>query len=359
MIHDKLKLTLPWDEIEEGAQKQIKDTLRMPSLEMLAIMPDVHQGYDLPIGGVALLRDYIWPGATGYDIGCGMIHYNTKLPLDIFSDMEVVYDRLADLIPVGFSKQKYPYELNTLFTNAAGDENLKSIVDNKAGWQLGTLGGGNHFIEIGVNDRDEVGITIHSGSRGAGWAIGDYYMKRCDGPIPVTSILGKAYVEDMKWALDYALDNRKLMMIQCCKALELRDFNYLEWVNENHNHAEVNIDGTVLYRKGATPAEEGKLGIIPANMRDGVWITKGLGNEEFLCSASHGAGRKLSRTKARETVDTVEFFEDMIGVITPSLDKLTDESPHAYKDITDVLNRQDGLLVDVIDHFKPLLVLKG
>lgn len=363
IINDnRLKLTIPENNIEIGALEQIVDALSYPYLKSLAIMPDVHSGYDLPIGGVALLDGYIWPGAVGYDIGCGMCHINTRRDVSEFPDMVEVYNRIINQVPVGFSVHSVPISIPFKFPNASNYGVVNDAVVHKAAIQLGTLGGGNHFIEIGVNSENEVGITIHSGSRRAGWLIGDFYMRMTEGPVEITSEIGKAYLKDMQWALDFALENRKQMMIKCLISLGIskNEINiYLDsMINENHNHAEITEDG-VLHRKGATPAKKGQLGIIPANMRDGVWITEGLGNKEFLESASHGAGRIMSRGKARKVVDFDNFVKDMNGIVVPVLDSLIDEAPAAYKNINDVLDAQDGVLINIIDHFSPILVVKG
>lgn len=359
-MRNKLKLTIPWEEIEEGAQDQIIEALTLPFLEELVILPDVHQGYDLPIGSVALLDNHIWAGAVGYDIGCGMCHINTKINVEKIPPGNTVYDRITDMVPTGFTERKTLDKSVTKFPNASEIVAVADAVRYKAASQLGTLGGGNHFIEVGYNKNHEVGITIHSGSRRPGWLIADYHMRVTQGPVETRSKKGMAYFTDMNWALEYALENRSVMMEKCLFALGIKDTKPLmkTMINENHNHAEMREDG-VLHRKGATPALKGQLGIIPANMRDGVWITKGLGNEDFLSSASHGAGRAMSRCAARKTLDSIQFQFDMLGIETPNLKDLLDEAPEAYKDIHKVIAIQDGVLVEVIDHFKPLVVVKG
>jgi tRNA-splicing ligase RtcB len=358
----RLRLSIPADRIEKGALDQIYDALKLPYLKALAVMPDVHQGYDLPIGGVALLDGYIWPGAVGYDIGCGMCHVSTswnfqELKLDDFEYRKIVYDRILREVPVGFNERKRPTTLFKNFKTASKFAVLNDAIRYKAGLQLGTLGGGNHFIEIGVNKKGHVGITIHSGSRRPGWLIGDFYMRMTGGPVPLDSEVGQAYVKDMKWALEYALENRRWMLNKCLEALTLGPHPHI--INENHNHAVVKGDN-VLHRKGATPAKKGQVGIIPANMCDGVWITKGLGNDYFLESASHGAGRKMSRTMAKKELDHTEFVNEMNGIYADLNERFLDESRGAYKDIFDVLKAQeDNLMIEIEDHYKPLIVVKG
>lgn len=362
-MDSRLKLTIPRENIEAGAWEQIQAALALPYLKALAIMPDVHSGYDLPIGGVALLDGYIWPGAVGYDIGCGMCHVNTEHRLDQLSvALDHVYTRILRMVPVGFSVNEKPRNNFDRFSNASGYACLNDAIMHKAGLQVGTLGGGNHFIEVGVNNLGEIGVTIHSGSRRPGWLIADFYMRQTKGPVRLESDLGQQYLVDMTWAQNFALLNRSRMMFSCLQTLGFDEADAAalmgRMVNENHNHAIVTPDG-VLHRKGATPADKGQLGIIPANMRDGVWITEGLGNEEFLSSASHGAGRTMSRTKAKKLITTELLFEQMRGIIAPPLSELLDEGPDAYKEIHGVLAAQDGRLVNVIDHFEPMLVVKG
>ena len=368
MNHPKLRLSIPWDQIEESAQKQITNVLRMPELEKLAIMPDVHAGYDLCIGGVALLRGHISPSFVGYDIGCGMCHINTGLTVHDFGialmgEREHLFHKLRAKIPAGVGKtQDYIYGNTMSFASACGDKNLDLKVAHHINYQLGTLGSGNHFLEIGVNNAGVIGITVHSGSRRAGYDIADYYMKQAR-IFSLDSELGKAYATDMNWALSFALENRRHMLtvameIMGLSAKQIRSF-VSAMINENHNHASILADNLVLHRKGATPADSGQLGVIPANQRDGVWITRGLGNTEFLSSASHGAGRTMSRKAASKQGTETDLAALMEGVVCRTDQGVLNEAPWAYKNIDAVLAAQNGIMVDVIDHFKPIIVLKG
>jgi tRNA-splicing ligase RtcB len=376
---DKLKSLIPMSEIEEEAKKQIYKALDQDFLKKLVIMPDVHAGYDLPIGGVALLDGMISPSYVGYDIGCGM----TNITFDI-SAREVLKDerekvhffnRIYQEIPTGFESRRHslnektvaPYlkehfPRNGLYSSFSGDKNLTRDINEKLYSQLGTLGGGNHFIEIGCDNQDKLSVTIHSGSRNLGHKVASFYMKQ-GRFLEISSDLGRAYQRDMEFALQFALANRKYMMDI---VLEILGFNekernlYLQqrMINENHNHAEVTADG-VLHRKGATPAEKGQLGVIPGNMRDGVYITRGLGNEEYLQSASHGAGRVMSRKKAKSSLQLHDFEYTMKGIIAKVSRHTLDEAPFSYKDIGTVLNYQEGIVVEVINRVKPLINVKG
>ncbi|MBU1249468.1 MAG: RtcB family protein [Proteobacteria bacterium] len=374
----RLALTIPANEIESSAWDQIKAALALPFLSRLAIMPDVHAGFDLVIGGVALLDGYVWPGAVGFDCGCGVCHVNLgDQGVEFFSSdasRRELFEHLGKNIPVGFKFHEIPMSeaLVLPFPNASGDKELSQRVNSKIFKQINTLGGGNHFLECGFNGLGELGITIHSGSRNPGHSIGGYWMKRAkaEGAVygkiavfPVDSELGQAYLADLSWALEYALLNRRLMMKEVLRALGLGDSADLilneGMINENHNHAVVQPGGQVLHRKGATPADKDQIGIIPANQRDGVWITRGLGNEDFLSSASHGCGRVMGRNQAKKTLSVDKFKAQMAGIIARTDAGVLDEAPDAYKPIDQVLAAQEGILVNVIDHFKPVMVLKG
>jgi Uncharacterized conserved protein len=368
MDHPKLQLTLPWEDLELSCQQQIIKVLALPELELLAIMPDAHTGYDLCIGGVALLRGAVSPSFVGYDIGCGMCHVNTGLGLrglglEKPEQREALFRRIQETVPAGLGK-KQGVDSGLVFTSASRDKGLEKKVEPSVKTQLGTLGSGNHFLEIGVNPKGEVGVTLHSGSRRAGYDIASWYMRK-GRLLKLSSELGQAYMADMHWALDFALENRRVMLRKCleCMGLAAHDIRKLlapgVMINETHNHAAMRGKNSVLHRKGATPAEAGQTGIIPANQKDGVWITRGLGNEAFLCSASHGAGRLLSRKAASHKGSVADMQRAMKGIVCRTDKGVLDEGPWAYKSIKEVLAAQDGVLVDITDHFKPVIVLKG
>lgn len=357
---DKLASVIPMEEIEQAAQQQIYDVLSLECLKKLAIMPDVHAGYDLPIGGVALLDGYISPSFVGYDIGCGMCFVDTGLPYEKIDCLEEIYAAILDTIPTGFSSQSEPIGAAS-FTSRVLDKGIVARVNAKAVYQMGTLGGGNHFIELGYNLKGKLCITIHSGSRNVGHTIGGTYMKM-GRMFSVKSDLGQAYLEDMGYALTWAFANRYTMM---CSVLEILGFTKHSRaavlrgiINENHNHAIVTPEG-ILHRKGATPADKDQLGIIPANMRDGVYITKGLGNERFLSSASHGCGRTMGRNLAKKTLDHATFEKQMEGIVCSTDKSILDEAPDAYKDINYVMKAQEGVTVEVVDYIKPVLNIKA
>jgi tRNA-splicing ligase RtcB len=336
-------------------------------------MPDCHQGYTLPIGGVALLDGVISPEYVGYDEGCGMCCIVTDMLASKLNKKhwEKIFKKIYDTIPVGVGvpRTKAYYDIPQ-FKTASGDKGLQKKVVDKQYVQVGTLGAGNHFIEIGENRTGHVVITIHSGSRNIGHSIASYYMlmaKQEDKHLPngfldINSPMGIAFSIDLEFALQYALDNRMLMMIDVMDILGFNDHDqqiYLRrMINENHNHAVIKSDG-VLHRKGATPAEDGVLGVIPGTMKSGVYITKGLGNDEYLCSASHGAGRKMSRNVAKKSISLEQHKKWMNGIIA-KVDKSTlDEAHGAYKNLATVISQQEGILIDVVDYVKPIINIKG
>lgn len=354
MRHDKLRLTIPWNEIEEGAQEQIKSVLEIPSLKKLAIMPDVHQGYTLPIGGVALMDGVISPEFVGVDIGCGMCAMITDIEYDI-RDPDIIRKEIESRIPVGFNQRNKDLKYDNFKCGLMGRALVQKI-NAKVKNQLGTLGGGNHFIEVGETGGGFLAVVIHSGSRGAGKLTADFFTGMDEQFHSIDSVIGSAYFEAMNFMTQYALDNRMTMMEEIADVFGVIPES-TQLINENHNFASIEPDG-ILHRKGATPAEIGQFGVIPGNMRDGTYITKGIGNEEFLCCASHGAGRRMSRGAARRKLDQSEFEVQMVGVSCETKKRL-DESPGAYKDINEVIRSQDGILVDVIDHIAPRIVVKG
>jgi len=364
-ITDKLHSLIPMEQIEPSALTQILDVLSLDCLKKLAIMPDVHTGYDLVIGGVALLDGHISPSFVGYDIGCGMVFISTGVRTsDLLPDKRArvgLFQKIQNLIPSGFSSSKTKDHGFGRFVSPSGNKELISRVTDKVESQAGTLGGGNHFIEIGENRAGEVCITIHSGSRNVGHSIGSFYMKQ-GRLFPLDSDMGRAYRQDMNYALEFALYNRETMLrtVLALMSFSEQDVKRIMagMINENHNHAVETPEG-ILHRKGATPAELGQLGIIPANMRDGVYITRGLGNKEYLSSASHGCGRRMGRKEAKRTLDLQEFKGQMAGIVSTADKTILDEAPGAYKEISAVIAYQEGVVIEVVDFVKPLINVKA
>ncbi len=338
-----------------------------------AIMPDAHFGYGVPIGGVFASKGMVFPSAVGFDIGCGMCAVPTTFNVeDVRKQSKGIWKDIQKAIPVGFDHHK---------TNQVwgGYEKIEKTVvaheifEKNGLRQLGTLGGGNHFIEVGADENDKVWVVIHSGSRGIGHAIATHYMKIAGGGkakegyygLEVHTKDGQDYIKDLNFGLEFALENRIQMMRKVEDVMDMVCWGKFDWgglINRNHNHAELKDTeeyGEVwIHRKGATHAEDGMMGVIPGNMLDGSFIVKGKGNPDSLYSSSHGAGRILGRRQAKETLDMGDFTDLMEGVIANVDEQRLDESPLAYKDIYQVMEEQMDL-VEIVAHVKPILNVKG
>ena len=387
--------------LEEGALLQFTEAMSQPSVIQGALMPDAHSGYTLPIGAVIKTENTVFPSYVGFDIGCGLAAAKLDITPDEL-DLETLRDGIIQNIPVGANKHKkaQKYNLSGKHTDVAD-----KAFESSGQYQLGTLGGGNHFIEVGTGNDGKVWIVIHSGSRGFGYKIAEYYMREAavdntdeqryinefkrnndwehhspekykkaqkefiyrrvrarlstniEGhySFDISSQRGIEYLNDMNVALDYALENRKRMIDEIVKLMGSP--KRLDFINRNHNHAEV-YGNEVIHRKGATHAELEMKGVIPGNMKDGSFIVVGKGNADSMNSSSHGAGRVLSRSKAKKMLDVSEFNETMKDVVTNHTDDTIDESPLAYKSIFEVMDLQKDL-VSVIDHVTPILNVKG
>jgi len=391
--------------LEEEALKQFEDVMSKDYVLKGALMADAHKGYALPIGGVVATKDVIVPAFVGYDIGCGMCAVKLDITKDNI-DLNDLFHKIFDVVPVGRSMHNEKQEVMD-----PTSELIEEGLNKKGYYQIGTLGSGNHFLEIGEGRDGKLWIVVHSGSRNLGHFVAEYYMKEAKKlsfdetslieeyakrksnvkkynpdaykrglnkflndekdklaakvkddeyfPLDVDSDLGKAYINDMNYCLDYALLNRK-RMIESVKKL-MGDPKELMFINRNHNHADFK-NGLWIHRKGATHAEKGMMGVIPGNMRDGSFIVEGLGNEDSLCSSSHGAGRVLGRKAAQRELNMNDFSKTMkdAGVIGLIDEDHIDEAPDAYKNIFDVIKiQEDEGLIKVIDYVKPLLNIKG
>lgn len=357
--------------LEEEAMNQFNSAMEQDFVVSGALMPDAHTGYSLPIGAVVATDGVVLPAWVGYDIGCGMC----ALRLDGIDADEVkenskeIFDLIYKYIPVGFNINQKSKEYSLEGLTEKGKE---VAIMKKHDLALGSLGGGNHFIEVGSDGQENVWIVIHSGSRGVGHGLATHYMKTAhpDGKckeghfgFSVDSQEGKDYIQDLAWCLDFALANRKEMIERVVnaitEALEIScyELDFSELINRNHNHA-VERDGLWIHRKGATHAEDGMMGVIPGNMRDGSFIVRGKGNPDSLYSSSHGAGRVLGRKEAKRVLSLDEFKETMGDVQALIEDSTLDESPFAYKNIFEVMALQSDL-VDVVAHVRPIINIKG
>lgn len=347
-----------------------------------ALMPDAHKGYVAPIGSVIITKKYIVPAWVGYDIGCGLIAVRIKgenLLDKIKKSIDKVYNQVNRDVPMGvgeYNKEKDISEetkkqfkkLLDKFEKEEYNREILQFLKTTALKHLGSLGGGNHFIELGVYKK-EVWLIIHSGSRGIGHRVARKYMIKASNdkkdfektsPLDEKSKLGKEYLNILGFGLEYALLNRLEISKKVVSAIERVLGEKLQselWTNKNHNHA-IKEDGKYIHRKGATPAKKGERGIIPGNMRDGSYLVEGLGDLEFLNSSSHGAGRIMSRASAKKQITMEQFKKSMQGIKTKISQSLIDESPMAYKNLDAVMNAQTKS-VKIIKHIKPIMNWKG
>jgi tRNA-splicing ligase RtcB len=336
--------------LEPEALRQMEHACSLDFVLDGALMPDAHTGYELPIGAVVATDGVVVPSWVGYDIGCGMSALKLELRPEEFDAAEIK-ERIESVVPTGFDCHESDQECELPLLDLAPSER----VYRRSLRQLGTLGGGNHFLEVGVGRDGFVWIVVHSGSRGIGHAVASWYMSHCDEYLSTDSADGQSYEHDLEVCLEYALQNRRLMVDRA--AAVMPKATRLEFINRNHNHAELK-DGRWIHRKGATHAEYGMMGVIPGNMRDGSFIVRGKGNPEWLCSSSHGAGRVYGRRAAKRELDVEEFERTMMGVCANVSKDTLDESPMAYKNIFDVMELQSES-VEVVDYIRPLLNIKG
>ena len=357
------------EHVEDGVIDQFIAVMEHDAIRQGALMPDAHLGYSLPIGGVVACDGMVFPSYVGFDIGCGLCAMPTTFkPEDVKSHGRDIFNEIYAAIPVGFNVHQDP-TATTLDPSDLTEKGREAFVKRKGFRSLGTLGGGNRFIEIGEDEINRVWIIIHSGSRGVGHGIATVYMKLASGVgkaregnygLRTDEQDGQDYINDLNWSLAFALANRKEMMGNIVKILRRHcegDAHWSDLINRNHNHAEKK-DDLWIHRKGATHAEVGMKGVIPGNMRDGSFIVTGKGNAESLWSSSHGAGRVLGRKKAKQTLSLDDFKASMKGVVAKVDEETLDESPGAYKDIFEVMRLQNEL-VEVNHLVTPFINIKG
>ena len=360
------------EHLESKAIDQFVQAMQQESVVKGALMPDAHAGYTLPIGAVVAVDGMVFPSFVGYDIGCGMCAVKTTFSAsDIRENARVIYDEIYRMLPVGFNYRKTPYDW-PVSDRPDCSRFVRDLLDKGNGlFQLGSLGSGNHFVEIGEDENRSVWIVIHSGSRNLGHTVATHYMQMVspDGKaregfygLRTGTSAGQDYVQDLMFGLAFALKNRQAILETVVQAL--RRFvsgNTLPdtLINRNHNHAELK-DGLWIHRKGATHAEAGMQGVIPGNMRDGSFIVTGKGHPDSLSSSSHGAGRIMGRNAAKASIDLDAFVHTMAerGIVAKVDRSTLDESPEAYKNIWEVMAMQADL-VDIKHHIKPIINIKG
>lgn len=379
--------------IEESAKQQIDNISNMPFIfKHIAIMPDVHYGKGATVGTVIATKGAIIPAAVGVDIGCGMIAVKTTLQSSDLPDN--LYKLRCDIekrIPHGTGKKGDWENFPEYFTEKIKHLFLKleqikqqhpklEISINKMKSQIGTLGGGNHFVEICLDENNYVWVMLHSGSRGTGNSIGSYFIEKAKEDmrrwfitlpdsdlayITEGSTLFEEYFNALQFAQEYAFLNREAMLDSVIEALKeniSKHFTFgLNAINSHHNYATIENhfnENVIITRKGAVSAREGQLGIIPGSMGAKSFIVKGKGNKNSFCSCSHGAGRKMSRTIAKNTFTIEDHIKAVEGIECRKDLDVIDETPGAYKDIDKVMEAQKDL-VDIIHILKQVLCVKG
>ncbi len=381
------------EDVEHSALEQLANIAHLPIIHShVAAMPDVHMGIGATVGSVIPTKGAIIPAAVGVDIGCGMNAVRLSLKAEQLPDtMFRIRTAIERAIPVGFNQHKKdPVKRSTI---TALNTELEQIIDKHPAilkmqgkkpyltWvrQLGTLGGGNHFIEICLDENQDVWIMLHSGSRGIGNIIGRYFISLAKkdmgnqlGRLPHKDLAyfteGAQYFDDyvkaVHWAQDYAMYNRREMMRRVVDALQvvLPPLQATkEAINCHHNYVakEHHFDADVyVTRKGAIRAGEGELGIIPGSMGAKSFIVRGKGNPTSFCSCSHGAGRRMSRTQAKRQYNSRDL-EDQTQSVECRKDRgVVDEIPAAYKDIDQVMENQSDL-VEVVHTLKQIVCVKG
>lgn len=390
------------DQIEESCLEQAYHLADLPFIhKWVCLMPDTHTGKGMPIGGVIATKGVIIPNAVGVDIGCGMNFVSTDIKAAELKEVmtgngTLVQTIIADImrnVPVGFKSHKekqLSQVLDQALTRAEqyqSNPELFPLIDS-AYYQVGTLGGGNHFIELQEDQDGYLGIMLHSGSRHFGKSICDVYHRKARALntewysqvpdeyrlafLPVESNEGQEYITWMNLAMDYAFENRARMMENVKEIVALKIRKYLnqevlfgQEINCHHNYAalENHYDKNVwVHRKGATRVRDGELAVIPGAMGSYSYVVKGKGNEESFCTSSHGAGRAYSRKGAMAAFSCEEVLNDLKeqGIVLGKTKKadVAEESRFAYKDIQTVMENQTDL-VEIVSQLKTVAVVKG
>ena len=387
-INEKALSWVPEEEIEPQALEQVKNISKMPFIyRYVAVMPDCHFGKGATVGSVIPTKGAIIPAAVGVDIGCGMAAVQTSLTGDgLPEDLSGVRKAISARIPLSAGQYNERVEdtarpkLARLEETADATSRLGFYTQRAETWrrQLGSLGSGNHFIEIVLDEEDRVWAFLHSGSRGVGNKIAEFHIKTAQklmeqyfiqlpdrdlAYLPLGTQEFKNYMTDLAWAQEFARLNRQEMMERVLAAAreELGEFqetlrvechhNFTQW----ENHAGQNV---MVSRKGAIEAKEGQWGLIPGSMGTRSYVVRGLGNKRSFNSAPHGAGRRLSRGAARRQFSMEDFDRDMAGIEVDRSEAFLDELPGAYKDIDLVMERSNEL-VEIVHTFRQIVNVKG
>lgn len=379
--------------VDSNAMDQVKRIASMPFIEKhVAVMPDVHLGMGATIGSVIPTKGAIIPAAVGVDIGCGMIAARLSLTAsDLPDNLAPIRSAIESAVPHGRTDNGGPNDrgawkdvpkpvqqkMGDLMVEYAGLTSKHQKVQHRYPMEhCGTLGTGNHFIEICLDEKNSIWVMLHSGSRGPGNRIGTYFIRKAKEDmrrwfinlpdvdlayIPDGSPLFQDYWRALSWAQKYALTNRELMMTAILKAMEKHLPPFVtsgEAVNCHHNYVEPLKHGVYLTRKGAVSARRGQLGIIPGSMGAKSFIVSGKGNPESWFSCSHGAGRRMSRREAKRRFTVEDHERATSGVECRKDAEVLDETPAAYKDIDSVMAAQADL-VEIVHTLRQVVCVKG
>ena len=392
LTNQRVPVKIWTDDVDERSLEQLNNIAKMPFIHHhVAAMPDVHLGIGATIGSVIATHKAIIPAAVGVDLGCGMVAARLSITANDLDEksLKKVFDQISRDVPVGRGQ----HDDNRVLVAAAKpfEAGLKSLTDRHpellktfgkfSKWtnQMGTLGGGNHFIEVCLDEADQVWVMLHSGSRGIGNAIADHFIKlarkdmerwmiqlpdRDLAYFPEGSEHFGDYVEAVHWAQEYARQNRQSMLELVLSALarHLPPFEVTtEVVNCHHNYiAKEHHYGSDVWvtRKGAIRARIGDIGIVPGSMGARSYIVAGKGNPDSFCSSAHGAGRRMSRTAAEKCFTEADLVEQTAGVICRKDKGVLDEIPGAYKDIDLVMANQSDL-TEILHSLKQVVCVKG
>ncbi len=388
------------DDVDKDTEKQLADIARLPFIHKhVSAMPDVHLGYGTTIGSVIPTRGAVIPAAVGVDIGCGMVACKTSLMAgDLPDNLAKLRSDIERAIPHGRSnngadgdvgahdKSNLPDDTIKGWNKLKGEYDIITELNHRTlGFNnvahLGTLGGGNHFIEICLDEKDCVWVMLHSGSRGAGAKIGGFFIEEAKKEMEkyhITNYLPNKdvsylventeiydqYIQAVSWAQDFARMNRDIMLERVLKQLEGATKSFIvlgKAINCHHNYIEMenHFNKNVLVtRKGAIRARIGDMGIIPGSMGDKSYIVEGLGEKQSFCSCSHGAGRVMSRTEAKRRFTVEDLKAQTMGIECPKDEDRIDEIPAAYKNIDSVMANQTDL-VNIVATLKQVLNIKG
>ncbi len=372
------------DRIDENALEQAHNLASLPyAFHHIALMPDVHCGLGMPIGGVLATKGVVVPNAVGVDIGCGMCAIKTSLRVEDIDDKRIrrVLSAIRNRVPLGFDHHKELQD-ESLLPQGHDVESMPYVKTQQiaARHQLGTLGGGNHFIEIQKSSEGDVWVMIHSGSRNVGKQVADHhgkiakrlnerwYSDTIEGLefLPIESPEGKNYWREMLWCVDFAFCNRRVVMNRICESLGdvFHNVDFEPMINIAHNYAAWEHHyrkNVIVHRKGATRAYKDEIGIIPGSQGTKSYIVRGLGNPESFMSCSHGAGRVLGRKEACRKLDLQSEIDRLnsLGIIHGIRhQRQLDEAPSAYKDIGVVMSNQRDLVEPIVE-LSPIAVIKG